>query len=78
MFLILSKFEFHVSVLNFLGTVHKGCPSQVGEGFVQCIHFADKGKGRGLQMRSFALFDAKNFGFSKFMLCPTVHTDKGG
>jgi len=40
--------KFELHVLNFLGAVHK-VRSQSG--------------GRGLQMRTSALFDAKNFGF---------------
>jgi len=55
-------------------------------GFVQCGHFSDKERGRVLQIPMSALFDAKNIGFSKFIVCPSARTrgqgvasaDKGG
>jgi len=37
---------------------------------VQCGHFSDKGREGVLQMRTSALFDAKSFDFSKFMVYP--------
>jgi len=40
------------------------------QGFVQCGHFADKGGGKVLQMRTSARFGTKTSDFSKFMVCP--------
>jgi len=54
-----------IFLTEFFGTVHERRPQSGGRGFVQCGHFADK-EGRGvLQMRTSALFGAKNFGFFK-------------
>jgi len=54
------------SSLFYLGAVHKGRPHSGGRGFVECGHFADKERGV-LQMRTSALFDAKNFGFLEIL-----------
>jgi len=50
-----------------LVTVHKRCWQSGGGGYVQCGHFSDKGV---LQIRTSALFGAKNFGYFEFMVFP--------
>jgi len=55
----------------------KDVRSQGEWGFVQCGHFADK-RGVGvLQLRTSALFGAKNSDFSKSMVCPHGQGGRG-
>jgi len=66
-----------IIALIVLGAVHKR-RSQSGEKgvVVQCRHFADKEEGV-LQMRTSALFGAKNLDFSKFLLCSHEQEGRG-
>jgi len=62
-------------VLNNKGPSIKDVRTQGEGGFVQCGHFADKGRGV-LQMRTSTLFDAKKLRI--FWNLWSVRTDKGG
>jgi len=66
---------YRSSVIVIRGRPYKTFAVRREAEFVQCGHFADKGGGGLLQMRTFALFGPKKFGIFEIF---GVRTNKGG